>query len=372
MSEWFSLSERLHARVQEVIAGLEAGGEFTEAEFDELALELGRYQAAHIPGFARLLAFHGSRLLSIDELIPVPVEAFRQTRMATYPSELDVARFLTSGTSQGTQGMHPMRRLDTYASAALAWGRRALLTQPTCRVLCLMPPPRVPPSSSLSFMLELFAREFDGRTENPWFLDASGRLDRPRLVEAVDQARRAGEPVLLLSTTLALLELLRHEPLSPFEVTVMQTGGGKGLSHEVTPSKVRERVAAYFGIGQERVLSEYGMTELSSQLYEGCLPGAGLKGPFERFLPPPWLRVRAVDPETRRRVPEGEVGLAAFIDLANVDSVVAILTADRIRETPEGIELLGRAPSAPSRGCSLGVEELWSEGTSPTSLASRG
>jgi len=367
MSEWFSLSEHLHARVQEVIARSEAGGEFTEGEFDELALELGRFQAAHIPGVARLLEFHGSRLKHIDELVPVPVEAFREARMATYPREFDVASFLTSGTTQGTQGLHPMRRLDTYAKAALAWGRRALLTEPRSRVFCLMPPPRVPPSSSLSFMMERFAREFDGRTENPWFLDAEGRLDRPRFVDAVDQARRAGEPVLLLSTTLALLELLALLPLPSFEVTVMQTGGGKGLSHRVTPGEVRGRVAEFLRIAPERVVSEYGMTELSSQLYEGCLPGAQLKGPPERFLAPPWLRVRAVDPETRRRVPAGQVGLAAFIDLANVDSVVAILTADRIRETPDGIELLGRAPTAPSRGCSLGVEELWSGPGSSTS-----
>ena len=61
----------------------------------------------------------------------------------------------------------------------------------------------------------------------------------------------------------------------------------------------------------------------------------------------------AVDPETLAPVPRGEVGIARIVDLANVDSAVAIQTADRVRVTADGVELLGRAPGAPPRGCSI-------------------
>jgi hypothetical protein len=60
------------------------------------------------------------------------------------------------------------------------------------------------------------------------------------------------------------------------------------------------------------------------------------------------------------RVPDGEIGLARFIDLANVDSAVAILTRDLVRRRDGGIELLGRSPGAPPRGCSLAIEALLS------------
>jgi hypothetical protein len=103
------------------------------------------------------------------------------------------------------------------------------------------------------------------------------------------------------------------------------------------------------------VVAEYGMTELSSQLYEGTLAGTARHGVY---LAPPWVRVTAVDPTTLAPAATGAEGLARIVDLANVDSAVAIQTADRVRVLPEGVELLGRAPGAPPRGCSIAVDEM--------------
>ena len=92
------------------------------------------------------------------------------------------------------------------------------------------------------------------------------------------------------------------------------------------------------------------MTELSSQLYE--------RSPSGRFQAPPWLKVEAVDPATLELLPDGETGLGRFVDLANGDSAVAVVTEDLIRKTPAGVELLGRRAGAPARGCSLALESL--------------
>jgi hypothetical protein len=100
---------------------------------------------------------------------------------------------------------------------------------------------------------------------------------------------------------------------------------------------------------EAQVIGEYGMTELSSQLYEAA---AGV------YVAPAWLRVTPVDPVTLRPVRDGEPGLARFVDLANVDSAVAVVTEDVIRRRGAGIELLGRAAGAPERGCSLAMEAL--------------
>jgi hypothetical protein len=76
------------------------------------------------------------------------------------------------------------------------------------------------------------------------------------------------------------------------------------------------------------------------------------------YFEPPWLRVVPVDPVTLEPVAAGEVGIARIVDLGNVDSAIAIQTQDRVRRSGAGIELLGRAPGATPRGCSLAIEEF--------------
>jgi hypothetical protein len=145
---------------------------------------------------------------------------------------------------------------------------------------------------------------------------------------------------------------------TPPGTAVMPTGGFKGRTRDIGAEELAVGVAAALGVERSRVVGEYGMTELSSQLYEGTLPGGALHAAPGVFLPPPWLRVAPVDPITLEPVPEGEPGLARFVDLANVDSAVAIVTLDRVERAGAGIRLLGRAPGAPARGCSLAVEEM--------------
>jgi hypothetical protein len=136
----------------------------------------------------------------------------------------------------------------------------------------------------------------------------------------------------------------------------MLTGGFKGRSREVPAAELRAAIAGAFAIPDAAVVGEYGMTELSSQLYEATLVCTPAR--HDVYIAPPWVRVTAVDPETLSPVAAGEVGIARIVDLANVDSAAAIQTADRVRVTEEGVELLGRLPGATPRGCSLAVEEV--------------
>jgi len=106
----------------------------------------------------------------------------------------------------------------------------------------------------------------------------------------------------------------------------------------------------------DHLIGEYGMTELSSQLYDGGFDPAGRQPSV--FVEPPWLRVTPLDPVSLEPVGPGEVGLACFTDLANVDSALRVLTQDRVRREPGGIVLLGRQPGARLRGCSLAIEAL--------------
>ena len=129
----------------------------------------------------------------------------------------------------------------------------------------------------------------------------------------------------------------------------MQTGGFKGRSREVDPEGLRLELARVLCVPATAIIGEYGMTELSSQFYEEE-PG--------QYVEPPWARVVPVHPETLGPLREGEAGIARIDDLLNVDSAFAVLTADRVRRVRGGFDLLGRAPGASPRGCSIAIDEI--------------
>ena len=128
---------------------------------------------------------------------------------------------------------------------------------------------------------------------------------------------------------------------------MMLTGGYKGRARSVDATDLLEMIEAQLALPAEAVVGEYGMTELTSQAYG------------TPFSAPPWLQIRVVDPTTGHDVPQGDTGLVAFFDLLNLDNVSAILTGDQGHLDAEGrLTLLGRAPGAVLRGCSLTAEAL--------------
>ncbi len=357
-------SEALHRRVREFgRAAFELDAVGRAERFDALAFDIHRYQVDAIPGIRRLSERHPAPD-SVATIPAVPVEAFRQARIAAHPAELDVACFETSGTSSNQRGRHCFRETTTYRELALRFGRRALLDENAAPPVVVAIAPQQRSASSLGFMMDAFMAEWsapDISVPSRWLL-CDGSVDVDGLRRAVDIAASRGTHMLLLATSFALVYLLdalgEHSLPLPLGSVVMQTGGFKGKTREVPRDELRLNVAQALRIDPLQVVSEYGMTELSSQLYEGTVPGARLVGQSWEYIAPPWLRVSPVDAVTLLPVPDGEVGLARFVDLANVDSALVLVTRDRLRRTPAGVELLGRDPGAVSRGCSLAIEEL--------------
>jgi phenylacetate-coenzyme A ligase PaaK-like adenylate-forming protein len=105
----------------------------------------------------------------------------------------------------------------------------------------------------------------------------------------------------------------------------------------------------------DRIVNQYGMTELGSQFYDSILREPDTE---RRKIAPPWVRVRIVDPESGRESPPGEAGIVVITDLANTGSVIAVQTADLGRRIGDGFEVLGRSPGAEARGCSIAADEL--------------
>ena len=131
----------------------------------------------------------------------------------------------------------------------------------------------------------------------------------------------------------------------------METGGFKGSGRDVAKRDLYEELSLRLGVATDSIWNEYGMTELSSQFYS-CGVGRSHRAP-------PWVRFQIIDPETNQEASPGKIGLLRIVDLANLWSVIAVLTQDlAIAQADGGFLLLGRDPEALPRGCSRAVDEL--------------
>ncbi len=334
------------------------------ARFEQLALEAFRFQWQRMEAVRRLAAVSGINLESLNrwEEIPlVPVELFSRQVLATdTPREV----FRSSGTlgPGRSEHHHPYPELyrleieQSFPRTSLpersdADGRVPMLT--------LIPSRQTVPDSSLSFMIEHVLACF-GSADSLIGWSSRG-LEGKKIRSFLAARQRDRRPVLLLTTTLALVELLDFLDrlrlrfrLAPDSV-LWETGGAKGRSRNIDREELQVRAQAALGFAPDRHVEEYGMAELTSQAYTEVLLG----GPCAWFRFPPWVRVRALDPATLLPLPPGETGALAILDLANVGSALHVLTEDLGAVDEQGrFQLIGRAENAPIRGCSLLADAL--------------
>lgn len=309
------------------------GGAPTEP-FEALALDVHAWQATRDPVVASLVQGEVRSWLDIPA---VPVGLFKDLPVGTVRQGEPCVVFRTSGTTGGGRGEHRMRTTALYDHGALAWARRCVPGMPP-RVVGLLDDPAQAPDSSLSHMVALFGPA-------TWHVH-DGVLDADSLADTLADPT----PAFVATTAFALAAWLDAEPASlPAGSVLMVTGGFKGRVHKLEGAALYEATRAR--LRPARLVTEYGMTELSSQLWGT---------PSTSYLPPPWLRAVAVEPEAGQPLGAGEVGQLRFVDLCNLDGTLAIETMDQgVVHADGSVTLHGRLPGAPARGCSLTVEEAW-------------
>lgn len=336
--------------------------------FDAHATRIFAYQFEHNAPYAAYCRRRGVTPASVAGWrgIPaVPTVAFKEIVLLTGDASAAEAVFRTSGTTRGHErrGAHYLLDLELYERSLLPAFRAYVLPDGAqLPMLSLLPHADELPDSSLAYMLTVLVERL-GAEGSDCFADAARGLDDGRLLESLHSYEANGRPVCLLGTSLSFLHLLdaiRGQDVK-FRLAagsrLMDTGGFKGAAREVEPSELRARYVEHLGIAPDHCINEYGMTELCSQLYESGLrsPGDATQG---RKLAPPWLRTLAADPETLAPLTPGETGLLRHVDLANLSSVIAVQTEDVGYEVAGGCVLLGRAPGAAPRGCSIAADML--------------
>jgi hypothetical protein len=330
--------------------------------FEALAIEAFRFQWERIEALRRLTAASGltpEQIRHWEQIPLVPTALFSEAVLATdTPREI----FRSSGTLGGEPSVHHHPYPELYRLAIdLSFPRPSLpkQTDPDGRVpmLSLIPSRATAPHSSLAFMIEHVLTRFGAADSLVGW--GPGGLEGKRVRSFLAARQRDRRPVLLLTTTLALAELLdfleklRLRFRLPPASVLWETGGPKGRAREIQREALVERAWAVLGLPAEFRVEEYGMAELTSQAYTETLLG----GPPGSFRFPPWVRVRALDPITHEPLPPGKTGVLAIFDLANVGSALHVLTEDLGAISEDGrFALQGRAPDAPLRGCSLLAE----------------
>ena len=310
----------------------------SDAEFEAAALELFRRQAEQCPPYSEyisLLGVNPAEVNRVEDIPFMPIEFFKWRDV--YCGEGKPEKVFTSSNTGGTvASRHMMQSLALYEQAFTRAFEQFYGATEGWSIYGLLPNYLQRDGSSLVYMVDrLIARCGSGG----FYLDEYEKL-------IADMAADA-KPKILLGVSYALWDLAEQYAPKLENTIVMETGGMKGQREELPKSEFHKILTEAFGV--EKIHSEYGMAELTSQAYSS---GDGV------FRAPAWMRVVVRDVNNPlKMLPAGSRGAVSIIDLANISSCAFIATQDVGRTFADGTFMIeGRLSGADIRGCNLLVQ----------------
>ena len=310
----------------------------SDAEFEAAALELFRRQAEQCPPYSEyisLLGVNPAEVNRVEDIPFMPIEFFKWRDV--YCGEGEPEKVFTSSNTGGTvASRHMMQSLALYEQAFTRAFEQFYGAAEGWSIYGLLPNYLQREGSSLVYMVDrLIARCGSGG----FYLDEYEKL-------IADMAADA-KPKILLGVSYALWDLAEQYAPKLENTIVMETGGMKGQREELPKSEFHKILTEAFGV--EKIHSEYGMAELTSQAYSS---GDGV------FRAPAWMRVVVRDVNNPlKMLPAGSRGAVSIIDLANISSCAFIATQDVGRTFADGSFMIeGRLSGADIRGCNLLVQ----------------
>lgn len=310
----------------------------TDAEFEAAALELFRRQVAACPPYreyVELLGVDVQAVARIEDIPFLPIEFFKWRDV--YCAEQKPEKIFTSSNTGGTiASHHMMSSLALYERAFTAAFEQFYGSVEQWSIYGLLPNYLQREGSSLVYMVD---RLIERCGSGGFYLDEYEKL--------ISDMAADTKPKILLGVSYALWDLAEQYAPKLENTIVMETGGMKGRREELPKAEFHKILTEAFGV--EKIHSEYGMAELTSQAYSS---GDGL------FCAPRWMRVVTRDVNNPlRMLPLGSRGAVSIIDLANLSSCAFIATQDVGRTLDDGsFTIEGRLSGADIRGCNLLVQ----------------
>jgi len=330
--------------------------------FNAMALRLFKHQAQSNLPFQRFCQMRGKTPRTVthwQDIPAVPINAFKDLHLTCTPPSNCERVFMTSGTTRGDiKGRHYHPSLSVYdTSMRLNFAQHLMSEKSKIRMGILFPTVDMMPNSSLAHYLRLALEHF-GTPDSRYFMGPSG-LDIPGLSQTLEEAEKNEEPIALLGASYSMVHAMDKLVANgrsfklPASSWLFDTGGFKGQSREIAMDSFYTQLSNTFGVPRSLCFNMYGMTELSTQMYDA---GNSTTPSIKRG--PHWMRTRVIDPISGQDMPKGERGILVHTDLANYNSVTTLLTEDVGVATDDGFILLGRAQGAQAKGCSLAVEDF--------------
>lgn len=309
-----------------------------EEEFSQLALEVFRFQAqrcAPYRQYVELLGVDPTCVSRVEDIPFLPIELFKLRDVYCGNTEPEKV-FTSSSTTGQTPSRHMMQSLALYEQAFTRAFEQFYGKAEGWSIYGLLPNYLQREGSSLVYMVDrLIARCSSGG----FYLDEYEKL--------LSDMAADPKPKILLGVSYALWDLAEQYAPKLKNTVVMETGGMKGYREELPKAEFHKILTSAFGV--EKIHSEYGMAELTSQAYSS---GDGV------FNAPQWMSVMARDVNNPLKVlPQGSRGALNIIDLANLSSCAFIATQDVGRTYEDGAFMVeGRLSGAEVRGCNLLVQ----------------
>lgn len=307
-------------------------------EFESVALEVFRFQAEHCVPYKQYIELLGIDPKSIDHLeqIPfLPIELFKSHDI--YCGEHEPEKIFTSSNTGGTvASRHMMQSLAHYEKAFTLGFEQFYGKCPKWSIYGLLPNYLQREGSSLVYMVD---RLIERCGSGGFYLDEYEKL--------LSDIEADPKPKILLGVSYALWDLAEKFSPKLHDTIVMETGGMKGQRKELPKAEFHKILTDAFGV--EKIHSEYGMAELTSQAYSD---GDGI------FRSPNWLKFLTRDVNNPLKVNFSPArGAINIIDLANISSCAFIATQDVGSTFADGsFRIEGRLSGADIRGCNLLVQ----------------
>lgn len=315
--------------------------EIKEATFENLALEIFRFQAIHnsiYKAYLEHLKCDIENIKTISEIPFLPISFFKSHKVISGEEQPNSIIFESSGTTGITTSRHYLQDVNFYKKSSKLAFNAFYGDLKDYHILALLPSYLERGNSSLVFMADYFISEAQKGAN--FYL-----YNYEELLSQIVTLKTNKRKILLIGVTFALLDLAEKYAPDLSEVIIMETGGMKGKRKEMIREALHQQLSEAFNVS--KIHSEYGMTELLSQAYS---KGDGL------FFTPPWLKILLRDINDPFSVSQHKKsGGVNIIDLANVDSCCFIETQDigSIDPKTSGFRILGRFDNSDVRGCNL-------------------
>jgi phenylacetate-coenzyme A ligase PaaK-like adenylate-forming protein len=313
-----------------------------QKQFDKIALKVFRFQYENnlvYREFCDFLKTDVQKVKSIEQIPFLPIQFFKSHSVISSTNPIETT-FTSSGTTGLITSKHLVTDLAIYEESYRKGFSQFYGNIEDYVVLALLPSYLEREGSSLIHMVDDLI-QLSNQDESGFYLH-----NYDELIAKLIQLDRAGQNVILIGVTYALLDLVEKHSFQLENTIIMETGGMKGKRKEMIREEVHQELCIGFGV--KSIHSEYGMTELLSQAYS---LGEGI------FECPSWMQILVRDTEDALSyVREGKTGGINVIDLANINSCSFIATQDLGKKYPNGsFEVLGRFDHSDIRGCNLMV-----------------